>query len=36
LTDAETVSAIPEAPGGADEADRVEQHAPVFGGNEDD
>jgi hypothetical protein len=36
LTDAETVTAIPEAPVDADEADRLEQHAPVLGGDEDD
>jgi len=35
-TDAEPGSAIPEASGNpVDEADRLEQHAPVFGDDED-
>ncbi len=35
-TDVEPGSAIPEASGNAvDEADRLEQHAPVFGDDED-
>jgi len=35
-TDVEPGSAIPEASGDAvDEADRLEQHAPVFGDDED-
>lgn len=36
LTDAERVSAIPEAPGDADEADRLAQQAPVLGDDEHD
>jgi hypothetical protein len=36
LTDAETSSAASEALGDADEADRLEQHAPVLGDDEDD
>jgi hypothetical protein len=37
LTDAETVSVIPETlEDTVDEADRLEQHAAVLGGDEDD
>jgi hypothetical protein len=32
----EAVSEIPETPGDADEADRLEQHATVLGDHEDD